>query len=65
MAYCEECNMEGCHKITCDDKKVDRYLPWLLNNLNTLSDEGLNILYYSIWAELNERKLKGVFDGEG
>lgn len=68
MASCKECNMEDCHKLSCDRKQginsVDKYLPWLLNNLHTLSDEGLNVLYYSVWAELSDRKFRGMFDGE-
>ena len=47
-----------------DDKQVDKYLPWMLNNIHTLSDEGLSKLAFAVWVEQQDRKYDSMFDND-
>lgn len=66
---CKECSNTNQCKISCSQRDVQHgfmvpvpprlnYFDFILYNIPEISDDELNTLYYSVWAEINDRKPK-------
>ena len=64
---CKECNNTNQHKMSCSQRDESlgfmvpvpprlSYLDFILDKLPGMSDNDINVLYYSVWREISVRE---------
>lgn len=62
---CYECQMQHPHhKMGCGSVSRMDTLQWLISSLQYLPDDILEVVYYKVSAEVQDRKYKEMFEEE-